>query len=213
MSQILVVDGHPDPDSLTAATARAYVAGADGQAILLAVRDLAFDPDLRAGYRAAQPTEPDLARARSLIEESEHITVLTPVWWGSVPAALKGFFDRALDPGWAYRYNENGRPEGLLGGRTGRLVVLADSPRWYLPLVGDTTVKQVRRTTLEFCGIKPVAVTRFTDVRSQSEAERVAWLGRCAALGAADADQRRRSRTVRDRTAAHAPSDDETTLA
>ena len=187
MSRILVIDGHPDAGSLTAALAQQYVAGAGADAALLTLRDLAIDPVLHGGYRKDQLVEPDLARARELIEWSEHITVLTPVWWGSVPALLKGFFDRTLVIGWAFRYQDNGRPEGLLSGRTGRLMVTSDSPRWYLPLAGDSTVKQVKGRTLEFCGIKPVSLTRFTDVRNASEAKRIGWLEQGRALGAADA--------------------------
>ncbi|WP_426242177.1 NAD(P)H-dependent oxidoreductase [Nocardioides sp. LHG3406-4] len=191
MTNTLVIDGHPDAGSLTAALAQQYVAGASGpdsgRVATLTLRDLDIDPVLHGGYRRGQLVEPDLARARELIEWSEHITVLTPVWWGSVPALLKGFFDRALVIGWAFRYQDNGRPEGLLGSRTGRLMVTSDSPRWYLPLVGDTTVRQVKGRTMEFCGIKPVRLTRFTDVRNATDARRDAWLEQSRALGASDA--------------------------
>ena len=187
MTRILVIDGHPDPDSLTAALAREYAAGAGDDAVLLTLRDLAIDPHLHRGYRSGQPVEPDLVRARELIEWSEHITVLTPVWWGSVPALLKGFFDRTLVTGWAFRYQDNGRPEGLLGGRTGRVVVTADSPRWYLPLVGDTTVKQVKARTLEFCGLSPVRVTRFCSVHGASDERRAGWLADARRVGGDDA--------------------------
>lgn len=196
MPRMLVIDGHPDPDSLTAALARAYVAGAGDDAVLLSLRDLALDPDLHRGYRAGQDVEPDLARARDLLEWSEHVTVLTPVWWGSVPALLKGFLDRALVIGWAFRYRDNGRPEGLLAGRTGRVLVTSDSPRWYLPLVGDTTVKQLKGRTLEFCGITPVRVSRFTDVRNATEERRAEWLEKARVLGAADAGAASRPRVA-----------------
>lgn len=187
MTRTLIIDGHPDPESLTAALAREYAAGAGDDAVLLSLRDLAIDPSLHHGYHSAQEVEPDLARARELIEWSEHITVLTPVWWGSVPALLKGFLDRTLVIGWAFRYRDNGRPEGLLAGRTGRVIVTSDSPRWYLPLVGDTTVKQLKGRTLEFCGLSPVRVTRFTDVRNASDERRASWLEDTRALGRADA--------------------------
>lgn len=183
----LVIDGHPDPSSLTAALADRYLLGAGSGAHVLRLRDLDFDPHLRAGYATGQPLEADLARAREMFLDSTHVTVLTPVWWGSVPALLKGFFDRTLEIDWAFRYTERGLPQGLLAGRTGRVMITSDSPRWYLPLVGDTTAKQVKSRTLEFCGIKPVALTRHTSVRTRSEAERTRWLDEAEALGARDA--------------------------
>lgn len=188
MNRTLVIDGHPDPTSLTAALAASYAQGAGVEP--LALRDLDFDPHLHAGHRSGQRLEADLVRARELLERSEHVTVLTPVWWGSVPALLKGFFDRTLESGWAFRYTSSGRPQGLLAGRTGRVVVTSDSPRWYLPLVGDGTVKQVRNRTLEFCGIKPVRVSRFTDVRNATPERRARWIAEGAALGAHDAGRR-----------------------
>ena len=194
MTNLLVIDGHPDAGSLTSALAQRYAAGAGERTVVLSLRELAFEPQLRGGYRGTQALEPDLAHARELLEWSDHVTVLTPVWWGSVPGLLKGFFDRTLERGWAFRYLDNGRPEGLLPERTGRLVVTADSPRWYLPLVGDTTVRQVKGRTLEFCGIKPVKVTRFTGVHSSTPEQRAAWLERMAGLGAADAGRRTRGR-------------------
>ena len=187
MSHVLVIDGHPDPASLTARLAASYASGAGEAATTLVLRDLAFDPNLHAGYRTRQQLEPDLVRAQELLEQADHVAVFTPLWWGSVPALLKGFFDRTLERGWAFRYKENGLPEGLLAGRTGRLAVTSDSPRWYLPLVGDSTVKQVKGRTMEFCGIKPTAVTRYTGVHGRSEEQLARWVGEAAGIGAADA--------------------------
>ncbi|MWV57703.1 flavodoxin family protein [Rathayibacter sp. VKM Ac-2754] len=188
----LIIDGHPNPDSLCAALARRY-ADEHGDAEVLAVRDLAFDPDMRFGYTRRQELEPDLERAWLLLLEARHVVVVTPVWWGSVPAVLKGFFDRVLLPRRAYRTRPNGLPEGLLTGRTGRVIVTSDSPRWYLPLVGDTTVRHVRRTTLRFCGIRPVRATRLGPVKDSTPERRQAWLAEAGRLGRLDA---RRSSAV-----------------
>ncbi len=185
MSHVLVLDGHPDPRSLTAALAAAYAEGAGGT--LLPLRDLDFDLTLRTGYRTPQDLEPDLVRAQEHLAGADHVAVFTPLWWGSVPALLKGFFDRTLERGWAFRYRDNGMPEGLLAGRTGRLAVTSDSPGWYLPLVGDSTVKQVRGRTMEFCGIKPTRVTRYADVRGRTPEQLARWVEEAVALGARDA--------------------------
>lgn len=175
----LVIDGHPSPDSLVSALAHRY-ADAHGDATVLAVRDLDFDPVLRAGYRGEQPLEPDLERALDAVFAADHIVVATPVWWASTPALLKGFLDRALLPRVAYRYRPNGFPEGLLRGRTGRVIMTSDSPRWFLRWTGDPAMRQLRGQTLRFCGIRRVRASRFTDVR-HADAERMSgWLDRVA---------------------------------
>jgi len=192
----VIIDGHPNPASLCAAIAASYAA-AHGDATVLALRDLDFDPNLRLGYTRRQELEPDLERAWEQLLAADHVVVVTPIWWGSVPALLKGFFDRLLLPRRAYRTKANGLPEGLLAGRTGCLIVTTDSPWWYLPLVGDTTVRQVRQTTLRFCGIKPVRVNRFGPVKPSSDAQRQAWLTTAARLGRTDAGRLTRGARTR----------------
>lgn len=183
----LVIDGHPDVLSFGASLAHTYVDANPGST-LLALRDLEFDPNLRGGYRVRTELEPDLERAWEQIVQATHVVVFTPVWWGSTPALLKGFFDRVLLPRRAYEYRGN-LPVGLLTGRTGRLFVTTDSPWWYLAMANNTTVRQVARLTLAFCGIKPVRVTRFGPVRTSNEATRDKWRSRVAALAAKDAAQ------------------------
>ncbi|WP_119696536.1 NAD(P)H-dependent oxidoreductase [Microbacterium halotolerans] len=181
----LVIDGHPNPDSLTAALARRYT-DAHGDARLLALRELDFDPISHFGYRGDQPLEPDLADALDAVFAADRIVVATPTWWASTPALLKGFFDRILLPKVTYRYRSNGLPEGLLTGRTGRVIITSDTPRWILPLTGDTAAKQISANTLSFCGIRPVRTMRFTNVRHASEATRTGWLERVAKAAGRD---------------------------
>jgi len=191
VSDLLVIDGHPNADSLCAALASAYVqsarqAGADVQ--LLALRDLRFDPVLHLGYQASQTLEPDLVRAQSAIKAASHLTLVTPVWWGSMPALLKGFLDRTFERGWAFRYGPNGLPQGLLSGRSAHLVITTDSPIWYLRWIqGDPTVRSLVRSTLRFCGFKPVGLTRFGPVHRSSAPQRAQWLQQMALLGSRDA--------------------------
>ncbi|MFB2583395.1 NAD(P)H-dependent oxidoreductase [Herbiconiux liukaitaii] len=181
----LVIDGHPNPDSLCAALAARYAAE-HGDATVLALRDLDFERDMRFGYTRRQELEPDLEQAWQQLVAADHVVVVTPIWWGSVPSLLKGFFDRVLLPQRAYRTKPNGFPEGMLGGRTGRVIVTTDSPLWYLPLVGDTTVRHVRTTTLKFCGITPVRATRLGPVKGSTPEQRAGWLAKVARLGASD---------------------------
>ena len=182
----IVIDGHPNPDSLTAALAMRYAA-AHGDAEVLALRDLDFDPILRVGYRGAQPLEPDLLAAQASIEAADRVVVVVPVWWGSIPALAKGFFDRTFLPGWAFKYRKSGLVDGLLAGRTGRVIVTTDSPWWYLRLVGDTTVRHVRGRILRFSGLRGVSAMRLGPVRNSTSAQREAWLEKVAVAARRDA--------------------------
>jgi NAD(P)H dehydrogenase (quinone) len=198
---VLVIDGHPNPSSPTAGLADAYAdAAAQSGATVerLTLRDLDFDPVLHLGLRGSQPLEPDLARAQELLAAADHVTVLAPVWWGSTPALLKGFFDRVLEAKWAYHYGRLGLPHGHLAGRSARFVMLADSPGFYLALVQrNPTRRQVVRSTLTFCGFSPVSVTRFSPVRTASDGKRAAWIAQVGDLAAKDAGRCGRQRKTR----------------
>ncbi|RUR01902.1 NAD(P)H-dependent oxidoreductase [Labedella endophytica] len=196
----LIIDGHPDPDSLGSAIASRY-ASAYGDADVLALRDLDFDPHLHAGYARTQPFEPDLEEAWNAMLRADHIVVVTPIWWSATPALLSGFFDRVLLPRLAFRFSRRGFPVGMLAGRSGRLIVTTDSPRLYLAFRGDPTVKAVRTGTLEYCGIRPVMVTRIGPVRTSTAERRAAWLERIEATAVRDARRVGRSAPSRERRA------------
>ncbi len=196
MPSALVIDGHPDARSLTAELARRYAA-AHGDARVIALRDLDFDPSLRFGYRERMTLEPDLVDAKAALHEAATVVVFTPLWWGSVPALLKGFFDRALLPQQEYRYSRLGLPEGLLDAAHGRLFLLADTPWYFTPLTGLPAQTHVARGTMKFCGIRSVRTQRMLGVKDASPARVASWLDRAADLGRRDG--------VRDRASASAP--------
>jgi NAD(P)H dehydrogenase (quinone) len=185
MSTTLVLDAHPNPESLTAAIAQTYASHA-ADARLLPLRDLQFDLHMRYGYRGRMPIEPDLAEARAAIRAAEHLVIATPVWWRSTPALLKGFLDRALLPREDYRYSKRGIPEGLLGGRSARVFATSDTPALLQPIMPDTRLRSLSRGTLGFCGFSPVRVTRFAPVKTTSPERREDWLRTVARIARAE---------------------------
>ena len=107
MSQrILVILGHPSTDSFCSALAQTYIhaaktAGHDVRVLRLG--DLRFDPILHHGYTQVQTLEPDLLSAQDDILWAEHLTWVFPVWWGGIPALMKGFIDRVFLAGFAFK--------------------------------------------------------------------------------------------------------------
>ncbi|MEQ8767442.1 MAG: NAD(P)H-dependent oxidoreductase [Planctomycetota bacterium] len=187
--RITVLDGHPNPDSFCAALASRYVDAAEqaGHDVRrLVVRDMQFDPILWKGYREVQALEPDLVAAQQAIAWCRHLVVVHPVWWGSMPALLKGFFDRTLLPGWAFKYRK-GSPfwDRLLEGRSARLIVTSGAPALYMKVAyRNAPIVVDHKMILGFCGFKPVRVTTvgslddLDDEQRQKALERIALLGK-----------------------------------
>ena len=108
--KILIINGHPDKDSFNYAISESYKAGAivNGAEVKeIKIRELNFNPNLEFGYRKRTELEPDLVEAQEKIKWSEHLVWVYPVWWGSVPAMMKGFIDRVFLPGFAFKKRED----------------------------------------------------------------------------------------------------------
>ena len=145
---------------------------------------LDFDPVLREGYKRVQTLEPDLLNAQADITWAQHLVFIYPIWWGSIPALMKGFFDRVFLPGFAFQYRTGKAfPDPLLKGRTAHLVVTMDTPPWYYRWVYRMPgIHQVRSTTLAFCGIKPTKTLMFGPLLGSKPAQRQKWLTHASRL-------------------------------
>jgi NAD(P)H dehydrogenase (quinone) len=182
----LIVTAHPDPDSLVQHLADRLVAALDDGTSELA--DLAaegFDPRYTLGdrhtYRVAGDYTPDVAREQERLDRATDLVLVFPVYWWSMPALLKGWFDRVFVNGWAFGLDADGR-----------IVRQLDRLRIHLvPVAGDDAgvydrhgYEQAMRTQLEhgivdFCGARR-GVTAFVHDSEREDAE-----GRAAAVDVA----------------------------
>ena len=184
---ILVILGHPDTDSFCGSLCKAYIDSAKkhgSEVRQLHLGELKFDPILWKGYNKIQELEPDLVNAQELIQWSNHIVFVYPNWWGAMPALMKGFFDRVFLPGFAFKYRGSSLPDKLLSGRTAQLMVTMDTPpwfyRWIYRMPGHNEMK---RSILEFCGIKVVKISEFGPVKGSNQKQREKWIAIAKGLG------------------------------
>ncbi|MBB5607120.1 MULTISPECIES: NAD(P)H-dependent oxidoreductase [unclassified Janthinobacterium] len=185
--RILVILGHPSNDSFCCALAESYADAARKQGHELRelrLGQLNFDPILREGYRQVQPLEADLLAAQADISWADHLVFAYPIWWGGAPALLKGFIDRVFLPGYAFKYRPGKAfPAQLLAGRTTQLLVTMDTPPWYFRWIYHMPgIHQLRKTTLEFCGVKPVKVVSFGPILNSTQQQRERWLAQVRKL-------------------------------
>ncbi|TFE19875.1 NAD(P)H-dependent oxidoreductase [Cohnella luojiensis] len=188
-NKIAVIIGHPNPESFSNALAQAYTKGAISSGAEVRVIDLGqieFSPVLKYGYRKRTELEPDLVAAQETIRWADHLVFAYPNWWGSIPAILKGFFDRVFLPGFAFEYEKPTSfvPKQLLKGKTARLLVTMDTPLWYYNTVLKSAQHTImRRSLLHFVGIKPVKITEFTMVKFKKKEKLDQWLRKAEQLG------------------------------
>ncbi|UMQ43516.1 NAD(P)H-dependent oxidoreductase [Chryseobacterium sp. Y16C] len=188
MKKIVIINGHPNKESFNFGIAEAYKngalkSGAEVREIIIA--DLEFDPNLKFGYQKRMELESDLLEAWEQIQWADHLVWFHPVWWGGLPAITKGFIDRLFLPGMAFKYRENSVWwDKLLKNKTAHIITTLDQPGWYYWLFyGRPSVNQLKKSTLEFCGVKPVKVTYVGIIKTSDKPKRMKWLEKIKLLG------------------------------
>ncbi|KQS26592.1 NAD(P)H-dependent oxidoreductase [Dyadobacter sp. Leaf189] len=174
---IYILLAHPNKDSFNGGLADAYekkMLLAGHQVRRQNIGEMQFDPILWKGYSVIQQLEPDLQQAQENILWCQKWVIIYPVWWGSVPAIFKGLLDRVLLPGFGFKYHEKDPFwDKYLGKRSAHVITTSDAPAiWLWWQYGNSDIKAIRKATLEFCGIKPVKVTRIGRVKYLDEEKR-----------------------------------------
>jgi putative NADPH-quinone reductase len=189
MSKIMVVVGHPQQhNTFCEALGKAYAEGArrgGHEVTLFSLARLSFDPILREGYRQEQPLEPDLTHAYAALAACDHLVIVFPLWCGDMPALLKGFIERLLQPDLIRRQStENEMDWHIFQNKTARIVMTMGMPvsiyRWFYR---GHALKLLKRNILHFIGIKPVRHTLYGMIGTSKPEQRERWLAEMRELG------------------------------
>ena len=200
----LLILAHPRRNSLCGALFDACAEGAreaNVECRELVLSEMHFDPNVYAISPEQQPLEPDLLRAQQDIQWAEHLVLVYPTWWGTFPALMKGFLDRVLTPGFAFRHVSHDRWDKLLSGRTADLITTMDTPPLIYRFIYRAPGQQALvRATLGYCGIRCSHIETLGPVIAADTGKRQDWLdcsrsiGSRLSAGALSASQRRTQR-------------------
>jgi len=176
--KIFIFLGHPDKETKCGSFADAYEAGARAaghEVERVNIGDLQFDPILHKGYKVIQELEPDLKMVQEKIKWCEHFVIFYPTWWSSMPALLKGFFDRAWLPMFAFHFNRGkiGWTK-MLKGRTSQVYVTSDSRPFLTRFICGDNVNEIKWGILWFAGFS-VNVDKIGPLKNISAEKLLKW--------------------------------------
>ncbi|MDO9324631.1 MAG: NAD(P)H-dependent oxidoreductase [Methanoregula sp.] len=183
--KISVILAHPRSGSFNHAIADTTAVTLREAGHVVTVHDLyaeRFDPLLLYGEIARDAVlPPHVAEQCREIAAADGIVIVHPNWWGMPPAILKGWIDRVLRPGTAYRFVETdsgeGIPSGLLAAKAVLVFNTSNTPAVREQEVfGDPLERIWKDCIVAFCGVPLFSRRMFGVVVTSTEEQRKAWL-------------------------------------
>jgi len=136
-----------------------------------------FDPVVPHAEIADESLLPELVKQHiSELKQAEGIVIIHPNWWGTPPAILKGWVDRVLRQGFAYKFGPNG-PEQLFTDKTVQIFSTSNTPRDVeIDVYGDPLEVFWETVVFGLCGSKSFERHNFESIIMSTHGERLAWL-------------------------------------
>ncbi|HVY87953.1 MAG TPA: NAD(P)H-dependent oxidoreductase [Hyphomonadaceae bacterium] len=188
---VCIIQGHPHGGGkhLCHAIAQAYadgarLAGARIRGVDIGDMDLPLFRD-PADFVTAPPDR--VVEAQNAIRASNHIVVIYPLWLGTMPAAVKAFFEHLCRNNFAIESDaKGGWPKQMLKGKSARVIVTMGMPAMaYKVMFGAHGVRGFESSILGMAGIKPIRETLIGGVGTLSRSQVEATLSRITKLGQA----------------------------
>lgn len=165
----LIIYAHPNPNSFNHAILDEVIkASGNNHVIVRDLYQLNFNPTLEwQEFRSTiehQYAE-DVAQEHRYFQQADVITLIYPLWWMGFPAILKGYLDRVIAYGFAYKDGKE-KSIGLLGDKRVQQFVTLGNPveeyrqQGYLQAFEHT----LGYGLFSFCGIEKVDMHYFGEI-------------------------------------------------
>jgi len=132
--------------------------------------------DLR-GYNKGIANDELINEYQQKLNSADKLIFIFPIWWGGMPAIVKGFIDKVFLKDFAYKV-ESGKVIGLLSFLKKTFVITTSSKTsnvlknsW-----GDPIGTTLAKSTFDMVGIKNFRWINFDNISKSSEEERKTFL-------------------------------------
>jgi putative NADPH-quinone reductase len=182
---ICVILAHPQKGSFNHAIAAVAIQTLAHNGYEVVFHDLygeKFDPLLPGGEIAADaPLPPLIQQLCREVSQAQGLVIIHPNWWGQPPAILKGWVDRIFRPGWAYKFQEDDKGEGVpLGLLTAKAALVFNTsntpPQREAAVFGDPLETIWKNCIFGLCGVENFCRKNFAVVVTSTPEERKTWL-------------------------------------
>ena len=182
---ISVILAHPVEESFNHAIARAAIESLEKNKNKVYYHDLYkenFNPLLMGDEFPKDCFLEDLLKLHcEEISAADGIIIVHPNWWGQPPAILKGWIDRVIRPGVAYKFlesdNGEGIPNGLLKAKAALVFNTSNTEEnRELKVFQDPLETIWKNCIFGLCGVSNFYRKMFRTIVTSTEQERKQWL-------------------------------------
>ena len=102
------------------------------------------------------------------IKEADVLVFAFPIWWGVMPAILKGFIDKVFLKDFAYIHTEKGL-KGILNKKAIVITTMETSKYVYNNILGSQIQNQFINGTLGMCAIQTEKYFQIDKINSETD--------------------------------------------
>ena len=193
--KVVIVFNHPYDGSFCNAILQSVIAGlqqAGHEADLIHLDKDKFNPVMSADdlkrftqmkYNAqsgeyAQPSNDlQVLDYKKRLEAADHLVFIFPIWWELMPALTKGFIDRVIFPGIAYKYEKANKMVARLPVKSITLITTMNTPALLYRVIFRNAIRHALFTgTFWKLGYKNRKWISLNMVKFVSDIKRKKWL-------------------------------------
>ena len=125
-------------------------------------------------YSQGKSIDPLVLKYQEILKNTDELILIFPIWWMSMPAILKGFFDKVMVKGFAYENSKYGI-KGLLNNiKTAKMITTATAPKFLLNITGFGIT--MKKANLGGIGIKKTKWIHYSLRAKEKDEDRKEFL-------------------------------------
>jgi NAD(P)H dehydrogenase (quinone) len=118
----------------------------------------------------------DIGREQDFVRWADMLIFIYPVWWGGMPAIVKGYIDRIFSWGFAYKSNGNGPYPLLTNKKVMIMSTMGQSREEYENGMFQSMNLINTEGIFGFCGIEVVGQHYFTSIHNITQVQKEEYL-------------------------------------
>ncbi|MFV5899181.1 NAD(P)H-dependent oxidoreductase [Enterococcus faecalis] len=154
-----IIIGHPYKKSFNYSILDTVLQSNPSATVINLIEDQ-FNPtmlsDDLALFSKGHYADPLVGKYQQILNSTEKLIIISPIWWYGFPAIIKGFFDKVMLKNFAYTEENNRLVGKLLHIKETKIITTGSAPAWYIKFFGGNPIGALKRRVFKDMGIKNV---------------------------------------------------------